>query len=129
MNRFKTYAFWVALSSAIVIFVQSVGNLFGFEIESSTIENVIMSICGVLVVLGIVTKAPEQKNSQDDSIMIEKLVDETNTQMETNQSLVEDKSIEEEETETQQEYIPEMIEVDDSKSNDIIYIENNTENT
>lgn len=129
MNRFKTYAFWVALSSAIVIFVQSVGNLFGFEIESSTIENVIMSICGVLVVLGIVTKAPEQKNSQDDSIMIEKFVDETNTQMEINHSLVEDKSTEEEESEAQQEYTPEMIEVDDIKSNDIIYIENNTENT
>ena len=59
MNKFKTYAFWLALSSAIVILVQSVGKLFGFEIESSLIENVIMSICGVLVVLGIVTKSNE----------------------------------------------------------------------
>lgn len=63
-NRFKTYAFWVALSSAVVILVQSFGKLFGFEIESSTIENVIMSICGVLVVLGIVTGSGE--NNHDD---------------------------------------------------------------
>lgn len=54
-NRFKTYAFWVAFSSAVVVLVQSLGKLFGFEIESSVVENVIMSICGVLIVLGIVT--------------------------------------------------------------------------
>lgn len=56
MNKFRTYAFWIALSSAVVILVQSLGKLFGFEVESDTIENVIMSICGVLVVLGIITK-------------------------------------------------------------------------
>lgn len=68
MSRFKTYAFWLALSSAVVILVQSVGKLFGFEIESSTIENVIMSICGVLVVLGIVTKksTPENEKNMED---------------------------------------------------------------
>ena len=69
MKRFKTYAFWVALSGAIVILVQSLGKLFGFQIESSIIENVIMSICGVLVVLGIVTKTPEE---QDKSENVEK---------------------------------------------------------
>lgn len=56
MKKIKTYAFWVALSGSIVILVESVANLFGFSIDSSTIENVIMAICGVLVVLGIVTK-------------------------------------------------------------------------
>lgn len=65
MKKFKTYAFWVALSSAIVILIQSLGKLFGFEIESSLIENVIMSICGVLVVLGIVTKSSDE-NSNDE---------------------------------------------------------------
>lgn len=60
-NRFKTYAFWIALSSAVVVLVQSLGKLFGFEIESSVIENVIMSVCGVLIVLGIVSN-----NESDD---------------------------------------------------------------
>ena len=67
MNKFKTYAFWLALSSAVVILVQSIGKLFGFEIESSTIENVIMSICGVLVVLGIVTKNTETNKGEDNT--------------------------------------------------------------
>jgi len=64
-NRIKTYAFWVALSSAIVILLQSIGKLFGFEVESSTIENVIMSICGVLVVLGIVSNSGDKSDDQD----------------------------------------------------------------
>lgn len=68
MKKFKTYAFWVALSSAVVILLQSLGKLFGFEIESSIIENVIMSICGVLVVLGIVTKPSDsQEDKKDES--------------------------------------------------------------
>ena len=76
MNKFKTYAFWVALSSAVVILVQSLGKLLGVEIESVIIENVIMSICGILVVLGIVTKnsapqvseTPDKPNSIDENV-------------------------------------------------------------
>ncbi len=73
-NRVKTYAFWVALSSAVVVLVQSLGKLFGFEIESSTIENVIMSICGVLIVLGIVTNSTDSKT--DDGVDYDKTQDE-----------------------------------------------------
>ena len=79
MNKFKTYAFWLALSSAVVILVQSIGKLFGFEIESSTIENVIMSICGVLVVLGIVSKS----GTYEDSVEIEKENNKTNDEKNT----------------------------------------------
>ena len=63
--RIRTYAFWIGLSSAVVILVQSLGKLFGFEIESSLIENVIMSICGVLVVLGIVSRPTESEEDKD----------------------------------------------------------------
>ncbi len=55
-NKVRTYTFWVGLSSAVVILVQSIGKLFGLQIDAGIIDNVIMSICGVLVVLGIVTK-------------------------------------------------------------------------
>ncbi len=55
-NKVRTYTFWVGLSSAVVILAQSIGKLFGLQIDAGIIDNVIMSICGVLVVLGIVTK-------------------------------------------------------------------------
>ena len=95
MNKFRTYAFWIALSGAVVILVQSLGKLFGFELDSGVIENVIMSICGVLVVLGIVTKTPEgettkettheikfieetQKQTAEDKAQTEEIIEETN---------------------------------------------------
>ena len=65
--KVRTYTFWIALSSAVVILAESVAKLFGFEIESDLIENVIMSICGVLVVLGIVTKSSSTEDVLDDN--------------------------------------------------------------
>ena len=59
MNRFKSYSFWVSLSSAVILLSQNIASLFGFTFETSLIENVIMAICGLLVVLGIVKK-PKQ---------------------------------------------------------------------
>ena len=84
MNKFKTYAFWLALSSAVVILVQSFGKLFGFEVESSTIENVIMSICGVLVVLGIVSKSGSTENNDEVEKENNKANDEKNTDEKNN---------------------------------------------
>ena len=63
MKKFKKYSFWVSLTSAIVILIQSIGKVFGFEIENDNIENLIMAICGVLVVLGVVIMP---NNSKDD---------------------------------------------------------------
>ena len=54
MKKFRSYSFWVSLTSAILILLQSIAKIFGFEIENDLIENFIMSICGVLVVFGIV---------------------------------------------------------------------------
>ena len=56
INKSSTYAFWVGLSSAIVVLVESIGKMFGFEVMGDVIEEFIMSVCGVLVVLGFVTK-------------------------------------------------------------------------
>ena len=81
MKRVKTYAFWVALSSAVVILVQSIANLFGFSIDSSTIENVIMSICGVLVVLGIVVNPNTEGGDNvkdDENVNVDKEAESSN---------------------------------------------------
>lgn len=55
-QRFKSYKFWVALSGAVIIFINSLGKIFDFQIDSAIVESVIMGFCGVLVVLGIVDK-------------------------------------------------------------------------
>ena len=68
INKCSSYAFWVGLASAIVVLVESIGRVFGFAVDSYAIEELIMSICGVLVVLGIVTKDKSNgEKSTDDT--------------------------------------------------------------
>lgn len=66
-SRIKSYKFWVALSSAVVIFVNTLGKVFNFEIPPEVIEGVIMAFCGVLVVFGVVEK-PKQSDKTDEKI-------------------------------------------------------------
>ena len=62
MKKIRSYSFWVSLTSAIIILLQSFGKIFGFEIENSKIENLIMAICGVLVVFGVVVMPNNNSN-------------------------------------------------------------------
>lgn len=58
-NMFKkcrNIAFWVGLSSAVAILCESLSKLIGINIPAIYVEEFIMSICGVLIVLGFVTK-------------------------------------------------------------------------
>lgn len=81
-EKLKTTSFWLGVGSAIVVIVDSIGELFGFGIASQEISNIFVSICSVLVLLGIVTKKSttdttdssqeelltEIKNSQDNNL-------------------------------------------------------------
>lgn len=72
-KKIKSYGFWVSLASALVLLATALGNAFGFEIENKIIEDVVMSVAGVLAVFGIVSmnKKPltnDKENLQDDSI-------------------------------------------------------------
>lgn len=71
-KRMKSYSFWVSFSGALIIFVNSLGRIFGFEIESQIVEDCVMSIAGVLVVLGFVTMKDKANNEDFDD---EKLYD------------------------------------------------------
>ena len=62
-ERMKSYSFWVSFSGALIIFINCLGRIFNFQIENEIVEDVIMSIAGLLVVLGFVTK--ETKANKD----------------------------------------------------------------
>lgn len=64
-NKFKNYSFWVALSGAVIIFVEAIGKLCGFTTDSDVINNVIMGFAGVLVVLGVVTSPTENITNEE----------------------------------------------------------------
>lgn len=58
----KSYSFWTALAGALGLLAVNIGKLFGVVISASGVEEIIMSICGVLIVFGIVPK-PQKSNS------------------------------------------------------------------
>lgn len=65
MKNLKRYSFWTGLAGASVIVCDAIAKCFGVKIENQMVENIIMSICGVLVAFGIVT-IPKSKNNQTD---------------------------------------------------------------
>ena len=65
-NKIKSYGFWTALAGAVVVLVNALGQMFGFSVDNEIITNVIMSIAGLLVVLGVVTMPKgEDVNQQE----------------------------------------------------------------
>jgi len=112
-SKFKTYAFWVALSGAVVLLVESVAEMLGFKIESSTIENVIMSICGVLVVLGIVTKSPQEAENKKEIAFTEEQ-DKIEEQISQNQTCAQEDDIEYQDTELENEIQDNEVEIQDN---------------
>ena len=65
-NKMKTYSFWVSFSGALIILLYAFGRIFGFQIENQIVEDCVMSVAGILVVLGVVTmNGDNNKNSGD----------------------------------------------------------------
>lgn len=65
-KKIKSYSFWVSLSASIVLLLNAIGNAFGFKIEEKIVNDVVMSLAGVLVVLGVVSMngASDKKNEK-----------------------------------------------------------------
>ena len=64
-KKFSNYGFWVALSGAVIMFLDALGRAFGFAVENKVIEDVILSFAGVLVVFGVVTNSKATKNDDE----------------------------------------------------------------
>lgn len=58
----KSYSFWTALAGALVILINALGNIFGFQIEEKLVSDIVMAIAGVLVAFGIVTLPASTKD-------------------------------------------------------------------
>ena len=68
-DKIKSYSFWTALSGAVVVLLQALGDCFGFSIQSEVVSGIIMAIAGVLVVFGVVSmpkSSSENKTDKDD---------------------------------------------------------------
>ena len=60
----KKYSFWTGLSASVVMLAGSIAKLFGLEINNQLIEDIIMSVCSVLVTFGVVCIPKEKQDSK-----------------------------------------------------------------
>ena len=104
-ERMKSYSFWVSLSGALIIFINCLGRIFNFQIENEIVEDVIMSIAGLLVVLGFVTKEASVDKTDDNLEDIEEENSEEGVASEDNNEQM-DKDADEKAIENQDKHNP-----------------------
>ena len=79
-KRIKQYSFWTGLSAARVFLIGSIAKAFGFHFKEEIVSEIIMAICGVLVVFGVVNapfKEDEETEKKDETSDEEKPEQET----------------------------------------------------
>ena len=68
-EKIKTTSFWLGVSGSLVIVADCISEIFGIAMFSDTVETVVITICSVLVLLGIITKknvSDKEDISQDE---------------------------------------------------------------
>lgn len=85
-KKFQSYSFWVSLSGAVIVLLNALGSAFGFQIENQIVEDVIMSVAGVLMVLGVVSMKGSTGASNDDNENNESSEDAQEAEKETDTS-------------------------------------------
>ena len=72
-SKLKSYSFWMSVSAGLVLLLNNFGKVFGFAVESEAVTDIVDSICGILILFGVITM-PKNENEND---MIENLKNET----------------------------------------------------
>ena len=79
-NKLKTTSFWLGLSGVVVIILESISTIIGIDLYPKVVEGIVLSICSILVTIGIVTKKNEgdKENTTKEELLkeIDKVSDE-----------------------------------------------------
>ena len=60
----KSYKFWTSLAGSVGLVLTAMSDTFGISINVSGVKEIIMTLCGVLIVFGVVKK-PVQENKEN----------------------------------------------------------------
>ena len=66
-NKFKSYSFWMSVCAAVILVINNLGNIFGFEISAELVTKLVDSVCGVLILFGVLAtfKKDSAENTED----------------------------------------------------------------
>ncbi len=71
-SQIKTYRFWLAIASAVLLLIQAIGEPLGLVINEEQYMSVINSVLGIFVVLGILSNPAADANmDKNDSTVVE----------------------------------------------------------
>ena len=73
-DKLKSYSFWISVSAAVVLVVNNIGKHFGFYLDNEIVAEIVDSVCGVLILFGVITMTKDDKKSgeeQQDTSAIE----------------------------------------------------------
>ncbi len=73
-GKFRNYGLWISIISAVLMLLQAMGLKF----DLPYVNEIITSILGVLVTLGIISNPSDGNGYSDKSSLIEKVEDEDN---------------------------------------------------
>ena len=90
-NKFKTYSFWISVGGAIGLVIQSFARAYGFAFDELVVNDVITSICGVLVVFGVISAPNGTGNAKIDALL-DSSGDDTSDSSETSDDSEDDKN-------------------------------------
>ena len=69
INKFKTYSFWISVGGVVGLVIQSFARAYGFAFDELVVNDIITSICGVLVVSGVISAPNGKGNAKIDSLL------------------------------------------------------------
>jgi len=133
-DKMKTYNFWISLVSACLLIARIIGDKFGFSVDSGLVMDVTTGVCGIFVILGIIS-APQKNTINKGDTIIENtnqttiapnLVSYNDTFLEMEEKL--QKNIQNIENSTQNAINCENIDVivtDDNVDNNVVIFEEN----
>ena len=73
-NKLRTTSFWLGLGGALVIFLNSIADLFGLSIPLGDVEGVITAIAVLLIAVGFITKKTESGKDEKVEVLLEEII-------------------------------------------------------
>ena len=67
-NKIKSYSFWMSVSAAAMLVVNNIGKHFGFYLDNEIVAEIVDSICGVLILFGVLTMTNDDNKSSEEQV-------------------------------------------------------------
>jgi|LGOV01.1.fsa_nt_gb uncharacterized membrane protein len=54
-DKIKNYGFWMSLTASVILMLQVLGKAFDFMVNDELITSIVTSVCGIFIVLGLIS--------------------------------------------------------------------------